>query len=271
MGRGIQLFKIRPLSPNRTFIYHLMQRAMRFHSPITFTAHWDVTDTLARIEKERAGGRSVGLISYFIKATSLVMQKHPRFNDRLFHRWFRRPRVVRFDEISCNTVVARQGPNGEEILLPAVFRRVDELSVEAIHDEIRRYKTADLADLPVVKRMGAVAKMPRWLIRLMHRKFLRDPQFLIDKVGTYGVSAMPHFNSGAVSGFTPTTQTSFFPTNIEDRVVPVDGKPAIRKMMVCTVVADHFLVDGLDLQRMGMALKALLEDPTTILGSESAA
>ena len=33
--------------------------------------------------------------------------------------------------------------------------------------------------------------------------------------------------------------------------------------------ADHFLVDGLDLQRMGMELKSLLEDPDTILGPES--
>jgi len=37
------------------------------------------------------------------------------------------------------------------------------------------------------------------------------------------------------------------------------------------VVADHFVVDGLDLQRMGMDLKAMIEDPTIILGPEATA
>jgi pyruvate/2-oxoglutarate dehydrogenase complex dihydrolipoamide acyltransferase (E2) component len=263
------MFESRKLSSNRTFIYHLLQRAQRYHCPITSTAHWDVTDTLARIERDRARGRSVGFVSFFIKATGLVLQKHPRFNDRLFHRWFRRPRTVRFDEISCNTVVARDGPGGEEILLPAVLRKVDQMSVEAIQDEIRRYKMTPLGDLPIVRDLGKISVMPRWLIRLMHRRFLRDPKFLIEKVGTYGVSALPHKNSGAVSHFTPVTQTSFFPTNFEDRVVPIEGQPTVRTMVVCAVVADHFVVDGLDLQRMGMDLKAMIEDPTIILGPEA--
>lgn len=263
--------RIEPLSANRTFIYHLMRRAMRYHSPITATAELDITDTLARIERERARGRSVGLVSLFIKATAQVLRDHPRFNQRLFHSMFGRPKLATFDEISCNTVVARRATEGgEELLIPMVLRQVDTMSVDQIQAEIRRYKTTPLSELQAVAQVNRVSTLPRWLIRLLHWKFRRDPKFLISKVGTYAVSALPHRGSGAVSVFTPTTQTAFFPTAIQEQVVVVNGEPAVRTMLLCTVTADHFVVDGLDIQRMGADLKSLVEDPQHLLGEEEA-
>ena len=261
--------RIERLSPNRTFIYHLLRRSVRFHTPITVTAALDITETLARIERERARGRRVGLVSLFIKATAQALVEHPRFNQRLFHGLFGRPRIATFDETSCNTVVAREASEGgEELLIPMVLRHVDTMSVDEIQDEIRRYKSTPLPELRAVAKNSRISKLPRWLIKLLHWKFRRDPKFLISKVGTYGVSALPHRESGVTSTFTPTTQTVFFPTSIEDRVVAIDGQPVVRTMLLCTVTADHFVIDGLDMQRMGRTLKRMVEDPSLLLGVE---
>ena len=261
--------RIERLTSNRTFIYHLQRRAARYHSPISATVMLDVTDLLARIEKEREGGRSVGFVSVFIKATAQTLKEHPRFNQRLFHNFFGRPRLATFDEISCNTVVARAGEeNHEELLLPMVLRGVDGMSVEAIQGEIRRYKSTPLPELQPVAQLNRVSKLPRWLIRLLHWKFRRSPEFLISKVGTYGVSGLVHRGEEAVSTYTPTTQTVFFPTSIQEQVVAIEGVPTVRTMLLCTVTADHFIVDGRDMQRMILTLKALLADPNRLLGGK---
>jgi len=123
-----------------------------------------------------------------------------------------------------------------------------------------------MAEIQAAGQVQRVSKLPRWLIRLLHWKFRSDPEFTISKVGTYGVSALPHHGSGGVSTFTPTTQTAFFPTSIQDQVVAIDGKPVVRTMLLCSVTADHYVVDGLDVQRMGLELKRLVEDPSLLLG-----
>ena len=198
------------------------------------------------------------------------MERHPRFNHRLFHGLFGRLKVAKFDEISCNTVVARpRGEGEEELLVPMVLRNVHAMTVDDIHAEIRRYKTASKEELEPLARLNRIATLPRWLIRLLHWRFVRDPKFLIAHVGTYGVSALPHRSGVVTSTFTPTTQTTFFPTGIQEQVVVVNGRQEVRTMLLCTVTADHYLVDGLDLQRMSLDFKAMLEEPDRLLGPEA--
>ncbi len=260
--------RVQKLSSNRSFIYHLLRRTARFHVPIVVSARIDITETLARIERDRERGRSVGLVALFIKATAMTLAEHPRFNERLFHTWWGSPRRAQFDEISCNTVVAREGDSGEELLIPVVLRQADGMSVEEIHDRLRQAKQQPLAEMPASTQLAKVSTLPRWLIRLLHFRFRSSPRFLIEKVGTYGVSSLLHRDSGTVSTFSPSPQTSFFPTNIEDQVVVIDGEPTVRTMLLCSVTADHYLVDGLDVQRMGLALKAKVENPELVLGPE---
>ena len=98
------MFESRPLSKNRQVIFDLLNRAKNDHASVTGVYHWDVTDTLARIERERERGRDVGFAAYTLKATSLIIQKYPKLNRRLFHRWYGL-REVSWDEISCNLII----------------------------------------------------------------------------------------------------------------------------------------------------------------------
>ena len=48
----------------------------------------------------------------------------------------------------------------------------------------------------------------------------------------------------------------------------INGEPVVRTMLACTITADHFVVDGLDMQRMSRTLRPLVEEPEQLLGPE---
>ena len=130
------MFDSRPLSKNRLVIFDLLTRTQRDHASVTGVFHWDVTDTLARIERDRQRGRDVGFAAYVLKATSRIMVEYPKLNRRLFRRWYG-PRQVTWNEVSCNLIVARKGKDDEDILLPVVLRNTDQSTVEDLHRAIR--------------------------------------------------------------------------------------------------------------------------------------
>ena len=140
------MFTSRSLSNNRLVIFDLLNRAQKGHASVTGVFHWDVTDTLERIAREKERGRDIGFAAYALKATSMIIQKYPKLNRRLFRRWYG-PREVIWDEISCNLIVSRKGANNEDILLPIVIRNTDQKTIEEIHQTIRTLKQEDLEEI----------------------------------------------------------------------------------------------------------------------------
>ena len=252
------------LSNQRTFIYHLLRRSVRFHAPITVTCIFDITDLEAKIAKERERGNSVGLIASFIKATALCIKKHKRLNQRLFHTFWGTPKIATFDEISCNTVVGRTTSTGEDIVLPMVLRHVDTMSVSEIQSKIREFTSKPLHELEAVDNLRAISTMPRWLSKFLHWRFRREPRFLISKVGTYAVSALPNRELRCTSTYTPVSQTAFVPTTIQEQMLVIDGQPAVRTTLTCTITVDHYVMDGLYLKNALVDLKRYLEQPDTL-------
>ncbi|GAA4282774.1 dihydrolipoamide acetyltransferase family protein [Brevibacterium daeguense] len=55
---------------------------------------------------------------------------------------------------------------------------------------------------------------------------------------------------------------------IADRVVPVDGVPAVRPILPLAVSADHRLIDGADMGQFLALLTTLLEDPVRMMAEE---
>ncbi|MAA79360.1 MAG: hypothetical protein CL916_08875 [Deltaproteobacteria bacterium] len=256
--------RIEKLSRQRTFIYHLLRRAVRFHAPICVTCLFDITDLEAKIKQEREKGVSVGLVASFIKATALCIQKHERLNQRLFHTFWGTPKIATFDEISCNTVVSRTTKDGEDIVLPMVLRHVDTMSVSQIQAKIRAYKSKPLHELEAVSNLNKISNMPRWLSKFLHWRFRREPRFLISKVGTYAVSALPTRDLRCTSSLTPVSQTAFIPTTIQEEMLIIDGQPKVRTTMTCSITVDHYVMDGLYLKNALIDLRTWIEDPDTL-------
>jgi len=255
------------LSKNRLVIFDLLNRTMKNHASVTGVFHWDVTDTLARIERDRNRGKDVGFAAYTLKATSLIVARYPKLNRRLFRRWYG-PREVRWKEVSCNMIIDRKGKNDEDILLTTVIRNSDQKSVEEIHKIIRDLKKQSLEELPQFQLQRKLRSIPRIFLKVFDYLVRTRPKFYIDRFGTFNLSAIIHHGSGGVAGSAISPSTTFYPTNIEDRPHVHNGEIAIRKVILFGICVDHFMVDGVYSVRAMEELKELIERPELILGPE---
>jgi hypothetical protein len=247
--------RVIPFSKNRELIYGLLTRSKKFHAPITVVTRMDVTNLLAAIDRENAEGRPVSLLSYMVKATSLLLEKHPRLNNHLFHGILRKYQVE-FDEISCNLVILRRGPANERILLPAVLRNSNQRTLAEIDKEIRRFRSTPLAELPEVEAIQRAKQMPLLAMKYFSFKCRSDVDFYKRYFGTYGLSSLlqerghgrirlsPQYSF--LSQIYANTACAFLPLGVGEEPLAVGGEVRVRTVMMMTTVFDHHIVDGHD-------------------------
>jgi pyruvate dehydrogenase E2 component (dihydrolipoamide acetyltransferase) len=82
--------------------------------------------------------------------------------------------------------------------------------------------------------------------------------FTISNLGMYGVDA---FNAIV----NPPQAAILAVSRIADRVVPVNGHPAVRPMLTLTLSCDHRVVDGARGAEFLQALAGLIEEPLQLL------
>ncbi len=264
------MYTSRRFSNHRHVVDDLLTRTRRDHAPASASFLWDVTDTLAALAALRAEGRSLGLTAYLVRATALTLEKHPALNRRVFRRWSGAVEV-RWQEISCNLVVARETPagsphGGEEVLFPLVIRNANTLPIFAIQDAIRAAKRTPIDDVKELRERAKLQRLPRVALKVFSHLVRTRPDYYIGRFGTYGLSSLEHEGGGAVALASPSPQTAFVPANIEERPVAQDGRVVIRKMLTLNMVVDHTLVDGLVGLRASLYLKQLVEQPHLVLG-----
>jgi pyruvate/2-oxoglutarate dehydrogenase complex dihydrolipoamide acyltransferase (E2) component len=249
------MMRIVPFSKNRELIYGLLTRAKKFHAPITITCRMDVTELLAAIERENAEGRAASLTSYLVKATSVLLEKHPRLNNHLFHGLFRKYQVE-FDEISCNLVILRRGPGGEHILLPVILRNSNQLPLAEIEKEIRRFRATPLGELPEVQAIQRAKEMPLLAMKYFSFKCRSDVEFYRRYFGTYGLSSLLQERGRGrirmsqqhsfLTQIYANTASAFIPLGVKEEPLVVGGEVRVRKAMAVSAVFDHHIVDGHD-------------------------
>ena len=253
--------RIIPYSKNREAIYDLLTRAKRFHSAMSFAYEIDATELLAAIKRERRAGGTAGLTACLVRATALVLEKFPRLNHHMFHGLFRKFEVE-FDGIHCNLVVGRKGPDGEDMLFPVIVRDANRLSLAEVHKYVEHHRTAPLDSLPQMAAIRRLERLPRVLLKLASFKMRSDPGFYERYFGTYGLSSFVTRGTGAVGGAgVVNTCAAFFPGSLTDRPCVVRGKIEVRTILHMLLIADHFLVDGIDALKALEHLKDLLERP----------
>ncbi len=139
------------------------------------------------------------------------------------------------------------------------------MTVEEIYDLIKWHKTAPLEEIPQVKAFEKIKKMSWLKIKLFNYKARSDPKFYSQFFGTYGLSSMVRYGWGPVSGNgIANTASGFVPAVIRDMPVVRDGQVVIRKLMNMGIVADHFLLDGADIDRGMTTLRGYLESSTLL-------
>jgi pyruvate/2-oxoglutarate dehydrogenase complex dihydrolipoamide acyltransferase (E2) component len=258
--------QIVPFSPNREFIADQLDRMRRFHCPVTLVYEFDLTETLSVLERARGAGAPVSLTALLVKATGLVLDRHPRLNRHVFRRWGRRFEAA-FDDVSCTLIVGRQSPGGEDVLFPVLIRKPGQLSIPEIHGIVRHHKEEPLELLP---QMAAFRRIQRlsWLGRkYFSYKARSDPRFYARYYGSYGLASNVARDWGPVAGGgVANTGVAFFPGVIREVPRVVGGEIRVRRVLYLGVVADHFLLDGADLARAMESLRSLLESPALLAG-----
>lgn len=256
-----------PYSKNREAIYDLLTRAKRYHCNSHSVHELDAEPLLHAVRLRREAGRPVRFHAYLVKATSLVMQRFPRLNHHLFHTPLGK-REVDFEEIACNLIMLRED-DGEEVLLPVVIERSDQLSVDEISDVLTYHLTTPLNELPQIQGVQKLKRLPRPALKLFSFLSRSSPRFYRRFFGTYGMSSLiPEgpdgpmmVDLGQVTHTVHNTAAAFVPTALGPRPRMVGDRVEIRPTLTMMLGIDHYVVDGHDGVRCMAYLNKLLLQP----------
>jgi len=182
-----------------------------------------------RDEARQRGAEGITYTDLFVKVVAAALRRHPRLNGR-----WAGGGIVLNEEINVGLAVAV-----EEGLVVPVIRRADRLNLK--ETAARRKELIELA------REGKLAPDD-----------LLGGTFTLSNLGMYGVDA---FNAIV----NPPQAAILALGRIADRVVPVDGQPAVRPMVTLTLSCDHRAVDGARAAGFLQDLVGLIESPLQIL------
>ncbi|MBE7469354.1 MAG: hypothetical protein DPW09_33140 [Anaerolineae bacterium] len=182
--------------------------------------------------RERILQRAAEKITYtdlLVKLVAAALRQHPRLNARWENNG-----IVLNEAVNVGLAVAV-----EEGLLVPVIHEADRLGL----NEIAR------------RRKELVAKAQNGKLSLDE---MSGGTFTISNLGMYGVDA---FNAIV----NPPQAAILALGRIAERVVPVNGQPAVQPMLTMTLSCDHRVVDGARAAHFLQTLAALVEDPLRLL------
>lgn len=174
-------------------------------------------------------GVSLGLMSFFSRATILALQDIPAVNASI-----EGDDVVYHDYVNLGIAVS-----SERGLMVPIVKHAESLSMAGIEAEI--------------KRLAGAA---------------RDNKLAIDELsgGTFTITNGGVFGSMMSTPILTPPQTGILGMHaIKDRPVAVDGEVVIRPMMYLALTYDHRLVDGEQSVKFLVRIKDLLEDPARLM------
>lgn len=211
--------------------------AARLTESWTTVPHFYLTREVdaSRLVAWRAGAQVEGQpkVTYsdlIVKAVAMTLRRHPRLNAGWIDG-----RIMGNDAVHVGLAVAV-----EDGLLVPVIRHTDRLGVGEI--------AAARAD--IVSRAQA------------NKLSVEDLQG-----GTFTISNLGMFSVDQFNAIVNPPQAAILAVGrIADRVVAVDGQPAVRPMMTLTLSCDHRVVDGARGAQFLDDLAAALEEPLRLLG-----
>jgi pyruvate dehydrogenase E2 component (dihydrolipoamide acetyltransferase) len=180
----------------------------------------------ARLKELSEAAPSVN--DFVVKAAAVALRRHPRANGS-----YKDGRFELHDEVNVGVAVA-----APDSLVVPVVRDADAKSLGAIAGEVRAMA-------------GRV----------------RDAAISASELsgGTFTVSNLGMFGIDRFEGIINVPQAAILCVGaIRDRVVAVDGAPAVRPIMSMTLASDHRILYGADAAQFLAEIRTLLENPLTL-------
>ena len=182
--------------------------------------------------REKIQGRSAEKITYtdlLVRLAAAALRKFPRLNAS-----WQNESILLNPEINIGLAVAV-----EDGLVVPVIHQADEMSLSQL----------------AARRAELVSRAKAGKLSLDD---LSDGTFTISNLGMYGVDA---FNAIV----NPPQAAILAVSRIAERVVPVNGQPAVQPMMTLSLSCDHRVVDGARGAEFLQALADLIEEPLQLL------
>ena len=224
-----------PVIGVRRLIAQRMAEAKRVAPHFAYVEEVDVTELEAlrvALNSRRPSGAALTYLPFIVRALAQVLAEFPQCNA---HYDEKRNLILRHAAVHAG--IATQTPDGLKV---PVVRDVLTHDLEGLAAEIRRVSEA--------ARAGRA-----------RREELTGSTITVTSLGKLGgIVSTPILNlpEVAIVGVNKAVE----------RVVALDGKIAIRRMMNLSSSFDHRFVDGFDAAAMIQALKVRLEHPTEIFG-----
>ncbi len=222
------------MSKRRATIARRLVEAQSTAAMLTTFNEVDMSGVMALRERHKQSfkerhGVSLGLSSFFLKATIGALREFPRLNA----------------EIQGDEIVLKHyydigiAVGASEGLVVPVLRDVDRISFAEIERKVREFaKAAEDGTLSLADLKGGTFTITNGGVfgSLLSTPILNPPQ-----VGILGLHA------------------------IKDRPVAVNGQITVKPMMYTALTYDHRIVDGSEAVRFLVRVKELVEDPGALL------
>ena len=180
--------------------------------------------------RERAGLERVSHTDLLVKISAYALSRHPRVNST-----WRDDTVNPGERVNVGVAIAV-----EEGLIVAVVHDADRLSLA--DTAARRIELVDRA------RSGRLQPQD-----------VTGGTFTVSNLGMYGVDSFDAVINAPQAAILAVGR-------ILDRIVPVDGQPAVRPMLQLSVAFDHRVVDGARGAEFLDTLASLVEEPAGLVG-----
>jgi pyruvate/2-oxoglutarate dehydrogenase complex dihydrolipoamide acyltransferase (E2) component len=213
----------------------------------------DMSEARVLHDAQKRSGVSVSYVHVLVRAIATVLTANPDLHQLTAGNIRLRPGTVDV----CVSISTESAVTGVLVVKDAGSKTLEDISAE-MRGRLDQVHGEDTAFRGLLRRWG-------WIVpfSLLRRAFLR---WLLNRVrfrrklsGTVQLTVIPTvdmfvpflFNSAAVLAA----------GHIRERVIAVDGQPAVRPTMILTCCFDHNVWNGLDAARFLNAVKAELEKP----------
>jgi len=182
-----------------------------------------------RTQVKEHTGKRITYTDLLVKLVAAALRQHPQANAAWNHG-----EILLNDEINIGLAIAT-----EEGLFVPVIHRADQLSLSQITD-----RRSELVRLAQDGKLGL--------------EDLQGGTFTLTNLGMYGVDI---FNAV----LNPPQAAILAVGRITERVVPVNGQPAVQPVMMLSVSYDHRAIDGARGAQFLETLANLVEEPLILL------
>ncbi|WP_183708858.1 acyltransferase [Bradyrhizobium sp. ERR14] len=186
----------RPISLPRRLICDLMRASM----DVPFVSLSRSLNIRPLLEARAGAATPAGWAATFVKAFALVARDEPILRT-VYAKW-PWPTFYELPNSVASVAIARV-EDGEECVMPQRIAAPEAMALAAVDAEIRRGKTAPIADVPMFRKIMRATRLPLPLRRLSWAIGLNFGRQRGNWFGSFAVSSVAAYGGGELHPITP--------------------------------------------------------------------